>query len=105
MTSFPPNPATCNQRLADAARRDLFALLLDSVPALANVLDINPGFEGPITLELFNHGEWELEFIPGRDLICQVAFWEIKTPVPEAAINKLSSYKGQKVPFPAKKKL
>ena len=66
---------------------------------------INPGFEGPITLELFNHGEWELEFIPGRDLICQVAFWEIKTPVPKDAIDKLSSYKGQKEPYPPKKKL
>ena len=65
---------------------------------------INPGFEGPITLELFNHGEWELEFIPGKDLICQVTFWEIKTPVPEVAISKLSSYKGQKLPFPPKKK-
>jgi dCTP deaminase len=65
---------------------------------------INPGFEGPITLELFNHGEWELEFIPGRDLICQVCFWQLKTPVLGAVIDKLSSYKGQKVPFPPPKK-
>jgi dCTP deaminase len=65
---------------------------------------IHPGFEGPITLELFNHGEWELEFFPGKDLICHVSFWEIKTPVPEVAISQLSSYKGQNVPFPAKKK-
>ena len=65
---------------------------------------INPGFEGPITLELFNHGEWELEFIPGKDLLCQVTFWEIKTPVEKAAIEKLSSYRGQTVPFPPKKK-
>jgi dCTP deaminase len=65
---------------------------------------INPGFDAPITLELFNHGEWELEFIPGVDLICQVAFWEIKTPVGSVAISKLSSYQGQTVPFPPKKK-
>jgi len=44
---------------------------------------INPGFDAHITLELFNHGEWELEFIPGKDLICQVSFWEVKTPVPK----------------------
>lgn len=65
---------------------------------------INPGFAGPITLELFNHGEWELEFTPGEDLICQVSFWQIKTPIPQKAISKLSSYKGQTLPFPAKKK-
>lgn len=65
---------------------------------------INPGFDAPITLELFNHGDWELEFIPGVDLICQVSFWQIKTPVPDVAISKLSSYQGQTVPFPPKKK-
>jgi len=65
---------------------------------------INPGFDAPITLELFNHGEWELEFVPGKDLICQVSFWEVKTPVSEDAISKLSSYQRQTVPFPAKKK-
>jgi dCTP deaminase len=65
---------------------------------------INPGFDAPITLELFNHGEWELEFIPGKDLICQVSFWEIKTPVPKDAVSKLSSYQGQTVPFPARKR-
>jgi dCTP deaminase len=65
---------------------------------------INPGFDAPITLELFNHGEWELEFVPGIDLICQVAFWQIKTPVGKEAISKLSSYQGQTVPYPAKKK-
>jgi len=65
---------------------------------------INPGFDAPITLELFNHGEWELEFIPGKDLICQVSFWQVKSPVAKDAIAKLSSYQGQSVPFPAKRK-
>ena len=65
---------------------------------------INPGFEAPITLELFDHGEWELEFFAGQDLICQVCFWKIQTPVRAVAIDKLSSYQGQTVPFPIKKK-
>ncbi len=29
---------------------------------------IHPGFVGPITLELFNHGEWEREFSQARTL-------------------------------------
>ena len=29
---------------------------------------IHPGFYGPITLELFNYGEWNLEFSAGKDV-------------------------------------
>jgi len=65
---------------------------------------INPGFEGPITLEMFNSGDWELEFFPGKDLVCQVSFWKLQTPVPEISISNMSGDKGQTVPFPSKKK-
>lgn len=65
---------------------------------------IHPGFYGPITLELFNYGEWELEFSAGRDVICQLILWEVKTPPPKRLIESLSSYRGQEKPFPKKKK-
>ncbi len=48
---------------------------------------IHPGFVGPITLELFNHGEWELEFSAGLDAVCQIVFWEVKTPPQPKAIR------------------
>jgi dCTP deaminase len=65
---------------------------------------IHPGFYGPITLELFNSGEWELEFFAGKDVICQLILWEVKTPPPKNVVERLSSYRGQKEPFPKKKK-
>jgi dCTP deaminase len=64
---------------------------------------IHPGFYGPITLELFNYGPWELEFLPGTDIICQLILWEVKTPPPGAMIKRLSGYRGQKIPFPKKR--
>ncbi len=65
---------------------------------------IHPGFYGPITLELFNYGEWELEFSAGKDIICQLILWEVKTPPPNSLVESLSSYRGQEKPFPKKKK-
>jgi deoxycytidine triphosphate deaminase len=65
---------------------------------------IHPGFYGPITLELFNYGEWELEFSAGKDVICQLILWEVKTPPPKSLVESLSSYRGQEKPFPKKKK-
>ncbi len=65
---------------------------------------IHPGFYGPITLELFNYGEWELEFAAGKDVICQLILWEVKTPPPKTLVRSLSSYRGQEKPFPKKKK-
>jgi dCTP deaminase len=64
---------------------------------------IHPGFYGPITLELFNYGPWELEFLPGKDIICQLILWEVKTPPPGTMIKRLSGYRGQKIPFPKKR--
>ncbi len=64
---------------------------------------IHPGFEGTITLELCNSAEWELEFFSG-DIVCQIILWEVKTPPPQKVIAALSTYRGQKVPYPARKK-
>jgi len=65
---------------------------------------IHPGFYGPITLELFNYGEWDLEFSAGKDVICQLILWEVKTPPPESLIKSMSGYRGQDKPFPKKRK-
>jgi dCTP deaminase len=65
---------------------------------------IHPGFVGPITLELFNHGEWELEFFAGQDAVCQIVFWEVKTPPQPKVIETLGTYHYQAVPYPPRKK-
>ena len=65
---------------------------------------IHPGFSGPIVLEFFNSADWELEFFPGRDMVCQISLWEVKTPPPLTAIKSLSTYRGQKIPFPPRKR-
>ncbi len=65
---------------------------------------IHPGFYGPITLELFNYGEWDLEFCAGKDVICQLILWEVKTPPPKGLIRSLSGYRGQEKPFPKRKR-
>jgi dCTP deaminase len=62
--------------------------------------NIHPGFSGPIVLELFNNGPWELELQPGEDLVCQVSFMEVKTPVPQAVTDTLGTYLDQATPFP-----
>lgn len=56
---------------------------------------IHPGFSGRIVLELYNHGPWELELIPGEDRVCQVIFAEIRTPVPEKVTSALATYTKQ----------
>jgi dCTP deaminase len=64
---------------------------------------IHPGFTGRITLELYNHGPWELELFPGEDRICQVIYYRVQTPVPESVAKALSSYMRQPTPFPTRK--
>ncbi len=80
------------------------SLARSGVTIHATAPHIHPGFEGHITLELFNSGPWELQFIPGKDLVCQVMFWELKTPPSKKAIEALSTYRLQKIPFPKRKK-
>jgi dCTP deaminase len=43
---------------------------------------IHPYFEGPITLELYNHSPNKLQLCPG-DRICQLIVSEVSEPVPE----------------------
>lgn len=64
---------------------------------------IHPGFTANITLEMYNHGPWHLEFMPGQDLICQVIFYTISTKVSKSLIRKHGTYMEQKTPFPRRK--
>ena len=61
---------------------------------------IHPGFVGRITLELYNHGPWELEFVPGKDLICQIIFFKVTKRVPDQLIKALGTYMKQPTPYP-----
>lgn len=61
---------------------------------------IHPGFSGRITLELYNHGPWTLEFVPGEDLVCQLILYKVTSPVDKRATEALSTYARQKTPFP-----
>lgn len=65
---------------------------------------IHPAFVGPITLELYNHGPWELEFIPGEDLICQVVYYRVQTAVPKRVAEAMGTYVKQPTPFPVRQK-
>ncbi len=62
---------------------------------------IHPGFVGRITLELYNHGPWELEFIPGRDLVCQIIFFKVTKSLSSKVIKSLGTYMKQTTPFPS----
>lgn len=64
---------------------------------------IHPGFTGRITLELYNHGPWDLELVPGEDRICQVIYTRVQTPVPNAIVTALGTYVRQPTPFPIRK--
>jgi len=66
---------------------------------------INPGFGAPITLELYNHGPWNLELIPGKDLVCQVIFYKLTSPVSNKVINAFGTYKKQSTPYPARRRV
>jgi dCTP deaminase len=63
---------------------------------------IHPGWAGNITLELYNHGPWELELFPGEDLVCQLILFKVASPVDRAAVKALSTYVRQKSPFPTR---
>ncbi len=63
---------------------------------------INPGFVARITLEMYNHGPWNLQLIPGKDLVCQVIFYKLTSPVSQKVINAFGTYKKQSTPYPAR---
>jgi len=64
---------------------------------------IHPGFSGPITLELYNHGPWELELVPGEDLVCQVIYYSVKSAVSKRVAVALGTYLDQEAPFPVRR--
>lgn len=44
---------------------------------------IQPGWSGPIVLEIANHGSFTIKLTPLIDRPCQLTFFELKTPLPE----------------------
>lgn len=90
--SLPPNLAANVQGKSSLARAGLAIHI--TAP------HIHPGFAGHITLELYNHGPWELELVPGEDLVCQLILFQVTSPVHKAAVKALSTYMRQKNPFP-----
>ena len=50
---------------------------------------------------MYNHGPWNLQLIPGKDLVCQVIFYKLTSPVSQKVINAFGTYKKQSTPFPA----
>ncbi len=65
---------------------------------------IHPGFVGRITLEMYNHGPWNLEFIPGQDLVCQIIFYRVTKKIPPSVIRSLGTYMRQPTPFPHRRR-
>jgi dCTP deaminase len=63
---------------------------------------IHSGWSGRITLELYNHGSWELELVPGEDHICQVIYYRVQTPVSKRVATALGTYVQQPTPFPVR---
>jgi dCTP deaminase len=45
---------------------------------------IQPGWSGPIILEIMNHGPFRIELTPIVDRPCQITLFELKTELPDA---------------------
>lgn len=63
---------------------------------------IQPGWEGPIVLEIANHGRMVIKLTPLVDRPCQLTFFELKSGVPpELAYGSRSTdqYQGQTHPL------
>jgi len=65
---------------------------------------IHPGFYGPITLELFNYGEWNLEFSAGKDVICQSDIVGSKNSATKEFNQKLERLPGSRKAFSKEEK-
>jgi dCTP deaminase len=61
---------------------------------------IEPGFRGPITLELHNVGRWDLSLKPGKHMICQLVCRKLTRPVSLKEAESIGAYFDQTVPFP-----
>jgi len=57
---------------------------------------IHAGFNGPITLEIVNHGPFYVKFIPNKTRICQFIFEKLETP---AAGPLNTAFQGQTTPI------
>jgi len=60
---------------------------------------IHPAWQGPIALELYNHGPIPIDFRPGVDGICQLIFHQVTSSVPNKVAKSMSSFMGQKKPY------
>ena len=64
---------------------------------------IHPAWSGRITLELYNHGPWPLEFVLGEDLVCQLILYKVTSPVDTRVARALSTYVRQATPYPRRR--
>ena len=63
---------------------------------------IQPGWSGPIVLEIMNNGPLEIALTPLKDRPCQLTFFELKTDVPQDALygsRPTDRYKDQTHPL------
>jgi dCTP deaminase len=61
---------------------------------------INPGWDGQIALEMFNHGSHSIDLVAGKTRACQLILFKVSKPIPQKIVNALSRYKGQTTPTP-----
>ena len=66
---------------------------------------INPGFQGNITLEMYNHADMEIFLEAGKTKICQLIFFEISEAIDPKIVESLSKYRFQKNTTPKPDKL
>lgn len=67
---------------------------------------IQPGWSGPIVLEIANHGNLVIKLTPLIDRPCQLTFFELKSPVTDAVAygsRPTDRYKDQEHPLQHKK--
>ena len=63
---------------------------------------IQPGWSGPIILELMHNGKIDITLTPAEDRPCQITFFELTSEVPEEyayGAKKEDAYQDQKHPF------
>jgi dCTP deaminase len=61
---------------------------------------IEPGFFGPITLEMYNHGHYGINLRAGHDTVCQLIFYKTTSSVNSKIVENLGRYRGQTSPEP-----
>jgi dCTP deaminase len=67
---------------------------------------IQPGWSGPIVLEIANHGKFTIKLTPLVDRPCQLTFFELKTGLPENlgyGTRSTDTYQDQAHPLQHKK--